>query len=132
MEIKIIKSEEQYKRYLKRFNEIFDTKEGTPESDEFDLLALVIEKYEDEHYFIDEPHPIDAIRFMMEQNGISDGELGKIINSRSRVSEIFKGTRKLTLNHIRAISERLHVPAKILIKEYDTSEMGSVNHGLSA
>ena len=121
MEIKLIKSKKQYKQYLKRLNEIFDAKEGTPESDEFDLLALVIEKYEDEHYSIEEPHPIDAIKFMMEQNGISQSDLGKIINSRSRVSEIFSGTRKLTLNHIRAINERLQVPASVLIKKYEIS-----------
>lgn len=121
MEIKLIKSDRQHKKYLARLNEIFNAKKGTPESDEFDLLALVIEKYEDEHYPIEEPHPIDAIRFMMEQNGISEGDLGIIINSRSRVSEIFKGTRKLTLAHIRAINERLQVPANILIKEYEIS-----------
>ena len=66
---------------------------------------------------------------MMEQNGISEGDLGKIINSRSRVSELFKGTRKLTLNHIRPINKRLHVPADILIKDY---EVGEIHHGLSA
>ncbi|PIB27869.1 type II toxin-antitoxin system HigA family antitoxin [Maribacter sp. 4G9] len=129
MEIKIIKSENQYRQYLERFNKIFDAEEGTPESDEFDLLALVIEKYENEHYHIEEPHPLEAIRFMMEQNGISEGDLGKIINSRSRVSELFSGTRKLTLNHIRAINKRLHVPADILIKDY---EVGETHHGLSA
>jgi HTH-type transcriptional regulator/antitoxin HigA len=119
MEIKIIKSEEQYRQYLERFNSIFDAEEGTIESDEFDLLALVIEKYEEEHYPIAEPHPLEAIRFMMEQNGISEGDLGKIINSRSRVSELFSGIRKLTLNHIRAINEKLHIPAEILIKDYE-------------
>jgi HTH-type transcriptional regulator/antitoxin HigA len=127
MEIKIIKTKKQYEAYLKRFNEIFDAKEGTPESDEFDLLALVIEKYEDEHYPIEEPHPLEAIKFMMEQNGISESDLGKIINSRSRVSEIFRGTRKLTLNHIRAINERLHVPAEILIKDYEVGEVQNLS-----
>ena len=118
MKVKIIKTKKQYKEYLKRFNEIFDAKEGTPESDEFDLLALVIEKYEDEHYPIEEPHPLEAIKFMMEQKGLNDEQLGGIINSRSRVSELFKGTRKLTLGHIRAINEKLKVPAEILIKKY--------------
>ncbi|MEO2050282.1 MAG: helix-turn-helix domain-containing protein [Allomuricauda sp.] len=121
MEVKIIKTKKQYNEYLKRLNEIFDAKKGTPESDEFDLLALVIEKYEEEKYPIEEPHPIEAIKFMMEQNNIDDEQLGEIINSRSRVSELFSGTRKLNLNHIRAIHEKLRIPAEILIKEYQVS-----------
>lgn len=131
MDVKLIKSVKQHKEYLLRFSVLFDAKEGTPESDEADLLALVIEKYEDKHFPIPEPHPLDAIRFMMEQNGISEGDLGVIINSRSRVSEIFRGTRKLTLNHIRAINKKLFVPADILIKEYDLEGMGDINRGLA-
>ena len=76
MEVKIIKTKKQYNEYLKRLNEIFDAKKGTPESDEFDLLALVIEKYEEEKYPIEEPHPIEAIKFMMEQNNIDDERNG--------------------------------------------------------
>ena len=121
MEIKIIKTKKQYQDYLNRMKEIFDAKKGTPEYDELDLLALVLEKYEEEKYPIAEPNPLDAIRFMMEQNGISENELGDIIKSRSRVSELFKGKRKLNLNHIRAINKHLNVPADILIKDYQIS-----------
>ena len=97
MEISIIKSEEQYRVYLDRMNEIFYAEEGTPESEELDLLALVLEKYEDEHYPIDAPDPIEAIRFMMEQMGLEDKDLGKILNSRSRASEILNKKRNTYL-----------------------------------
>ncbi len=119
MEIKIIKTEEQYKAYLDRMNEIFHSEEGTPESEELDLLALVLEKYEDEHYPIDAPDPIEAIRFMMEQMGIDDNELGLILNSRSRASEILSRKRKLSIAHIRKLTEHLKIPADVLIKDYD-------------
>ena len=132
MEVKIIKTKKQYKEYLDRLNEIFDAKKGTPESDEFDLLALVIEKYEDEQYPIEAPHPLEAIKFMMEQNNISDEQFGEIIKSRSRVSELFKGKRKLNLNQIRAIHEKLKVPAEILIKEYEPLLAGENPQNLSA
>jgi len=121
MDIKIIKSKRQYQEYLNRMKEIFDAKKGTQESDELDMLALVLEKYEEEKFPIEEPHPLDAIRFMMEQNDISDKDLGEILNGRARVTELFSGNRKLNLNQIRAINERLNVPAQILIKEYEIS-----------
>ncbi len=119
MEIKIIKTEEQYKVYLKRMREIFNAEEGTVESEQLDILALALDKYEEEHYPIPEPDPISAIQFMMEQRGINDKELGKIINSRSRVSEILNRKRKLTLAQIRKLTKHLKIPADVLIKEYE-------------
>ncbi|WP_297695247.1 transcriptional regulator [uncultured Eudoraea sp.] len=119
MEIKIIKSQEQYRTYLNRMNEIFHADEGTPEGEELDLLALVLEKYEDEHYPIDAPDPIEAIRFMMEQMGLDDNDLGKILSSRSRASEILNKKRKLSITHIRKLTEHLKIPADVLIKDYD-------------
>ena len=119
MEISIIKNEKQYKTCLNRMNEIFHSKEGTPEGEELDLLALVLEKYEDEHYPIDTPDPIEAIRFIMEQMGLDDNDLGKILSSRSRASEILNKKRKLSISHIRKLTEHLKIPAAILIKDYD-------------
>ena len=119
MEIKIIKSEEQYRTYLNRMNEIFHAEVGTPEGEELDLLDLVLEKYEDEHYPIDAPDPIEAIRFMMEQMGLNDNDLGKILSSRSRASEILNKKRKLSITHIRKLTEHLKIPADVLIKDYD-------------
>ena len=119
MEISIIKNEKQYKTYLDRMNEIFHAAEGTAEGEELDLLALVLEKYEDEHYPIEAPDPIEAIRFMMDQMGLDDNDLGKILNSRSRASEILNKKRKLSIAHIRKLTEYLKIPADVLIKDYD-------------
>ncbi|MEZ4968871.1 MAG: helix-turn-helix domain-containing protein [Flavobacteriaceae bacterium] len=119
MEISIIKNEKQYKAYLDRMNEIFHADEGIPEGEELDLLALVLEKYEDEHYPIEAPDPIEAIRFMMDQMGLDDNDLGKILNSRSRASEILNKKRKLSIAHIRKLTEYLKIPADVLIKDYD-------------
>lgn len=99
--------------------EIFNAEEGTVESEQLDILALALDKYEEEHYPIPEPDPISAIQFMMEQRGINDKELGKIINSRSRVSEILNRKRKLTLAQIRKLTKHLKIPADVLIKEYE-------------
>mgnify|MGYP003676736835 CR=1 FL=1 len=104
---------------IDRMNEIFHAAEGTAEGEELDLLALVLEKYEDEHYPIEAPDPIEAIRFMMDQMGLDDNDLGKILNSRSRASEILNKKRKLSIAHIRKLTEYLKIPADVLIKDYD-------------
>lgn len=118
MEIKPIKTEQDYDLALERVNTIFDAKPNTNEADELDILVTLIEKYEQTHYPIPEPDPIEAIKFMMEQNGLTDADLGVILNSRSRVSEIFKRKRALTIKQIRVLNEVLHIPASTLIKEY--------------
>ena len=83
-----------------------------------DILVTLIEKYEQIHYPIPEPDPIEAIKFMMEQKGLTDADLGVILNSRSRVTEIFKRKRTLSIKQIRILTENLHIPASTLIKEY--------------
>ncbi len=99
--------------------EIFNAEEGSPESDELDMLALVLRKYEEEYYPIPEPNPMPAIHFMMEQIRINDKDLGEIINSQSKVSEILNRKRKLTLAQIRTLTKHIKIPANILIKEYE-------------
>lgn len=118
MEIRPIKTEKDYDLALERVNVLFDAKPNTNEGDELDILVTLIEKYERIHYPIPEPDPIEAIKFMMEQNGLTDADLGVILNSRSRVSEIFKRKRALTIKQIRILTEVLHIPASTLIKEY--------------
>lgn len=118
MEIRPIKTEKDYDLALARVNKIFDAKPNTDEGDELDILVTLIEKYEQINYPIPEPDPIEAIKFMMEQNGLTDADLGIILNSRSRVSEIFKRKRALTIKQIRVLTEVLHIPASTLIKEY--------------
>jgi HTH-type transcriptional regulator/antitoxin HigA len=118
MEIRPIKNEKDYDFALERVNMLFDAKPNTNEGDELDILVTLIEKFEQKNYPIPEPDPIEAIKFMMEQNGLSDADLGVILNSRSRVTEIFKRKRALTIKQIRLLTENLHIPASTLIKEY--------------
>lgn len=118
MDIRPIKTEQDYDLALERVNTLFDAKPNTDEADELDILVTLIEKYEKIHYPIPEPDPIEAIKFMMEQNGLTDADLGIILNSRSRVSEIFKRKRALTITQIRVLNEKLNIPASTLIKEY--------------
>ncbi len=118
MEVKVIKSEKDYNQSLKRFEEIFHAPENSKEGDEAELLSLLIEKYEDEHYPIEAPDPIEAIKFRMEQMEMTNKELAQIIGYKSRVSEIFSRKRKLTLNMIRNLHEKLNIPYEVLITNY--------------
>jgi HTH-type transcriptional regulator/antitoxin HigA len=122
MEISPIKTEKDYDLALARVNTLFDAKPNTNEGDELDILVTLIEKYEQIHYPIPEPDPIEAIKFMMEQKGLTDADLGVILNSRSRVTEIFKRKRALTIKQIRVLTAKLHIPASTLIKEYALKE----------
>jgi HTH-type transcriptional regulator / antitoxin HigA len=118
MEINPIKSEKDYDLALQRAELIFDAKPNSVEADELDILVTLIEKYEQIHYPIPEPDPIEAIKFMMQQKGMTDNDLGIILNSRSRVSEIFKRKRALTIKQIRLLEQNLNIPANVLIREY--------------
>lgn len=118
MEILPIKTDHDYELALERVNSIFDAKPNTIEGDELDILVTLIEKYEAIHHTIPEPDPIEAIQFMMKQKGMNAADLGKILNSRSRVSEIFKRKRPLSISQIRLLVDNLNIPASILIKEY--------------
>jgi HTH-type transcriptional regulator / antitoxin HigA len=118
MEINPIKTEKDYDMALQRVNVIFDAKPNSVEADELDILVTLIEKYEQVHYPIPEPDPIEAIKFMMEQRGMTDSDLGILLKSRSRVSELFKRKRSLTIKQIRLLQDCLHIPASTLIKEY--------------
>ncbi|HQO32187.1 MAG TPA: hypothetical protein PK534_08275, partial [Chitinophagales bacterium] len=95
-----------------------DIKKGSDEENELEILVLLIQKYETEKYPIPSPNPLEAIKFRMEQLGISEAELSGIIGYRSRKSELFSGARKLNLNMIRKLHEALHIPADVLIREY--------------
>ena len=118
MEIKIIKTEEDYNRTIKRFEKIYHSPIDSKEGDEAELLSLLIGKYEEEHYPIEAPDPIEAIKFRMEQMEMSNKELAQIIGYKSRVSEIFSRKRKLTLNMIRNLHEKMNIPYEALISDY--------------
>ena len=118
MEIKAIKTEEDHNQALRRLEEIFHAPINSKEGDEAEILSILIEKYEDEYYPIEAPDPIEAIKFRMEQMGMSKKELAQILGYSSRVSEIFNRKRKLTLRMIRNLHEKLNIPYKSLITKY--------------
>jgi HTH-type transcriptional regulator/antitoxin HigA len=118
MTLKVIKTEKDYQKALKRLEVIFDAKKGSKDGDELELLSLLIDNYEKEKYPIDLPDPIEAIKFRMEQLGYKQKDLAEAMGLKSRVSEILNRKRKLTLDMIRKLHEVLGIPTEVLIKEY--------------
>ena len=116
--MKVIKTEQEYQAALSRLEEIFDSKKGSKNADELELLSLLIEKYEDEISPVDLPDPIEAIKFRMDQLGYKQKDLAKAIGLKSRVSEILNKKRKLTIDMIRRLHDTLGIPTEVLIKEY--------------
>ena len=117
-EMKIIKTESEYKKALTKLEKLFNAKPNTPKGDELELLSLLIEKYEQEKYPIDMPDPIEAIKFRMEQMGYTQNDLAKIIGLKSRASEILNRKRPLTLEMIRNLHEKMNIPIQVLIQAY--------------
>lgn len=118
MKLKVLKTEEDYYKALKRLEVVFDSPADTPEGDEADILGLLIEKYEDEHYPIESPDPIEAIKFRMEQMNMDNKDLAKIIGYKSRVSEIFNRKRKLNLKMIKNLHDKMKIPYESLLADY--------------
>jgi len=118
MKLKVIKTKKDYNEALDRLEKIFDAKPGTAKGDELDLLSLLIDQYEKEHFPIEAPDPIEAIKFRMEQLGMKQTDLANTIGFKSRVSEVLNKKRKLTLDMIRKLHEELNIPTSILIQEY--------------
>ncbi|MDX9782879.1 MAG: helix-turn-helix domain-containing protein [Bacteroidales bacterium] len=118
MNIKLIKTEADYLKALKRLEEIFDAKIGTIESDEADILGLLIDEYEKKHYHIDAPDPIEAIKIRMEELQLKQVDLADLIGGANRVSEILNRKRKLTLEMIRNLTKRLNLSPGLLIRDY--------------
>jgi HTH-type transcriptional regulator/antitoxin HigA len=118
MKWKVIKTELEYQKALKRLEVIFDAKKGSKQGDELELLSLLIDMYEKEKYPIDLPDPIEAIKFRMEQLGYKQKDLAGVLGLKSRVSEILNRKRKLTLEMIRKLNEVLGIPTEILVREY--------------
>lgn len=119
MTIKPIKTESQYEDSLKRIYELIqkDVKPNSKDSDELEILSILVKDYENEVYPMDKPNPIEAIKFRLEQLGVTEAFLSRIIGT-SRKSEILSGSRKLNLSQIRKISKNLNISADILVQEY--------------
>ena len=118
MKIKPIKTKKDYELAMHRLDKIFDAKPGTSEGDELEVLGILIEKYENEHYPVDFPDPIEAIKFRMDQLGYSQNDLAEIVGLKSRASEILNRKRKLSLDMIRQIHIHLNIPTQVLIQAY--------------
>jgi HTH-type transcriptional regulator / antitoxin HigA len=118
MEIRLIRTEQDYRNALNRMEEIFDASERTKEGEEAELLALLIDNYENVHYPIDAPDPIEAIKIRMEEMDLKQKDLIGIIGAKSKVSEVLNRKRKLTLDMVRKLSENLKISASILIQDY--------------
>ena len=118
MNIQPIKSESDYRTGLKRLEVIFDAATGTPESDEADVLALMIDEYEKKHYLIEAPDPIEAIKIRMEEMHLKQIDLLQEIGGANRVSEMLNRKRKLTVDMIRKLTTRLNLSPGILINDY--------------
>jgi HTH-type transcriptional regulator/antitoxin HigA len=124
MEIKPIKTEVDYEAALKEIERLFDAEPGTPESDRLEVLTTLVEAYEDEHYAIPAPDPVEAILYYMESRGLKRADLEPYIGSRARVSEILNRKRPLTLAMIQRLNQ-LGIPAEALIQPYNIASNSS-------
>lgn len=115
-ELKPIRTEEDHEAALAEVERLWGSPIGTPEGDRLDVLATLIEAYEAEHHLMDPPDPIDAIRFRMEQQGLSRKDLENIIGTRTRVAEVLNRKRGLSIGMIRRLHERLGISADVLIR----------------
>lgn len=118
MKIAPIRNDKDYQKALDRLEDIFDAKKGTDEGDELEILSILIDKYENDSFPIGMPHPIEAIKFRMEQMGMKQKDLAEIVGYESRVSEILSKKRKLTIGMIRKLNLTLHIPTDVLVQDY--------------
>jgi HTH-type transcriptional regulator/antitoxin HigA len=114
---RLIKNEEDYDTALSRIEQLMDAKPGSAEMDELELLTALVEMYEERHFPIDPPDPIEAVRFRMEQLGLAQKDLVPFIGTKSKVSEVLNGKRKLTLAMMRSLNKGLGISAEVLLKE---------------
>ena len=118
MDIKPIKTEQDYNEALKRLEKIFDAPVNSKEGDEAEILSLLIDNYENKFYPIDAPDPIEAIRIRMEEMNIKQKDLVGVIGGKSHVSEILNKKKRLTVEMIRKLEDLLHLSASILVNNY--------------
>ena len=123
MKIKPIKTDRQYYESLKRLDEIFDAPPNTPEGDEAEILSILIENFENEHYPIDAPDPIEAIRIRIEEMDLKQKDLIPMIGSKSKTSEVLNRKKKLSVEMIRNLSEKLNISANVLIANYSLKQL---------
>jgi HTH-type transcriptional regulator/antitoxin HigA len=123
MNIRPIRTQEDYEAACKRIDEIFQAKPGSPEDDELEILATLVDAYEEKHFPIGMPHPIEAIKIRMDDLGLTRKDLMEHLGKSSgRISDILNCRRALTLDDIRKLSRLLHIPTEVLSQEYPLEE----------
>lgn len=125
MNIKPIKTEREYKAALEEIKRLFDADPGTPSGDRLEVLVTLVEAYEEIHYPIPLPDPIEAISYYMESRSLTRADLEKYIGSRARVSEILNRKRSLTLSMIQRLHKGLGIPAEVLVQPYKLAATNS-------
>ena len=126
MEIKPIKTETDYNNSIKRIEELWGAKKDSIKGDELDLLCTLVESYEMHNYPITPPDPIDAIKFRMEQMGMTKTDMAKYLGAQSRVSEVLSGKRQLTLKMVKSLYKGLKIPAEILLGDNEATISASL------
>ncbi len=122
-EVKPIRSEADYEAALAEIDKLWGAKAGTPAGDRLDVLATLVDAYEAERYPMDPPDPIEAIKFRMEQQGLTRKDLESIIGTRTRVAEVLNRKRGLSIGMIRRLHDRLGISADVLIRPSRVGEV---------
>jgi HTH-type transcriptional regulator/antitoxin HigA len=122
VDIKPIKTEADYQAALAEIEQLFEARPGTQEGDRLDVLATLVEAYEEQHYQLPLPDPVEAILYHMDSRGLSRRDLEPYLGSRARVSEILNRRRPLSLDMIRRLSQGLGMPAEVLIQPYECKQ----------
>ena len=116
MKPKIIKTEEEHAAALARVESLMDAKPGSAKEEELELWSLLVERCEQEHFPVDLPDPVEAIKFRMEQEGLQQKDLVKYFPGKNRVSEVLNHKRPLSIGMIRALHRGLRIPAEVLLR----------------
>ena len=122
MTIKPIKTERDYHKALKEIEGLWDAKPNSPKGDRLEVLVTLVEAYEQKHFKVEPPDPVEAIKLRMEQLGLKPSDLAKILGGRSRVSEVLNKKRKLTVDMMRSLRKHLAIPAESLLIQTKQTE----------
>jgi HTH-type transcriptional regulator/antitoxin HigA len=120
MELKPIKTEQEYRAALDEAEKLWDAPEKSAEADSLEVLTMLIQAYEEKHYAIPAAEPIEFLQYVMESRGLTRKDLEPYIGTRGRVAEVLNRARPLSLEMIRRLSEGLNIPADILVRRYET------------
>ena len=123
-DLRPIRTEVDYEAALAEVGRLWGAPSGTPDGDRLDVLSTLIDAYESEHFPMDPPDPVDAIRFRMEQQGLSRKDLEGLIGTRTRIAEVLNRRRSLSINMIRRLHARLGISAEVLIRPTRTTKPG--------